>query len=97
MATAEELSPLRYASVCAFLRVTLDSRQPGGLSNLCTHIVRDGMSCIGPFLDDHETTCGFWELKPGAVPQPMGEHPPAFSRVYAPQSRASPNEDDEAP
>jgi hypothetical protein len=28
---------------------------------LCTHIVRDGKDCIGPFLDDVETNCGLWD------------------------------------
>lgn len=37
-------------------------RTPGsGLVNICRHIVRDGMDCVGPFLDDAETTCGLWE------------------------------------
>lgn len=32
-----------------------------GLINLCRHVVRDGAECVGPFLDDTETTCGLWE------------------------------------
>ena len=78
---------LRYAAVCTYLRMTLDSKQPGGVVNLCTHIIRDGMPCTGPFLDDHETTCGLWELKPGSVARPLGDHAPSLARVYAPQER----------
>lgn len=88
--TESRTTELHYAAVCAFLRMTLDSRQPGGVVNLCTHIIRDGMLCIGPFLDDHETTCGLWELKPGSVARPLGDHAPSLSRVYAepePRSR----------
>ncbi len=57
--------PLRYAARCRFLRMTLDSKKVGGVVNLCQHIVRDGADCVGPFLDDTETACGLWELKPG--------------------------------
>jgi hypothetical protein len=39
----------------------------GNLVNLCQHIVREGSECVGPFLDDHETTCGLWEEK---TPEP---------------------------
>lgn len=28
---------------------------------LCTHIVRDGRDCVGPFLEDMETDCRLWE------------------------------------
>ena len=57
--------PPRYAARCRFLRMTLDSKRPGGVVNICQHIVREGADCVGPFLDDTETTCGLWELKPG--------------------------------
>lgn len=82
-----ETGPLHYAAFCKYLRMTLDSKQMGGVVNLCTHLVRDGMQCVGPFLDDHETSCGFWELKPGTNPQPLGEQRPSLSRAYAPQER----------
>ena len=52
----------RLATDCIWLRRTIDS---GGLTDpfrvICTHIVRDGKDCIGPFLEDVETTCRLWE------------------------------------
>ena len=38
-------------------------RAGAGLLNLCRHIIRDGRECVGPFLDDTETSCGIWELR----------------------------------
>ncbi len=84
--------PLHYAAFCAFLKMTLDSKQHGGVVNLCTHVIRDGMQCVGPFLDDHETSCGIWELRPGTNPSPLGESRPSLSRVYAAQQRPRPRE-----
>jgi hypothetical protein len=54
---------LKLAAKCGFLRVTMGERAGEGLVNLCLHIVREGRECVGPFLDDHETTCGLWEPK----------------------------------
>ncbi len=54
--------PPRYAARCRFVQVTLGSNPGGHLVNLCRHVVRDGMECVGPFLDDTETTCGLWEF-----------------------------------
>ncbi|MFN0094236.1 MAG: hypothetical protein ACKVVT_05585 [Dehalococcoidia bacterium] len=51
----------RLAARCLHLRVTMGSRPGAGLVNLCQHIVRDGMECVGPFMDDYPTTCGLWE------------------------------------
>jgi len=28
---------------------------------LCNHIVREGKDCIGPFLENLETSCGLWD------------------------------------
>lgn len=56
--------PPRYAARCRYLRVTLGSTPGGNLLNLCQHIIREGSECVGPFLDDTETTCGIWELAP---------------------------------
>ncbi len=61
---SEEAEP-RYASRCLYLRMTLDSNKIGGVVNICTHIIRDGRECVGPFLDDTETSCGIWEMKQG--------------------------------
>ena len=55
----------RYAARCSYLRMTLDSKRMGTVVNLCTHIIRDGSECVGPFLDETETACGLWELKQG--------------------------------
>jgi hypothetical protein len=54
---------LKLAAKCAYLRVTMGEQAGAGLVNLCLHIVREGRLCVGPFLDDHETTCGLWEPK----------------------------------
>jgi len=62
------MTELRLAARCRYLRMTLDSTRMGGVVNLCDHIVRDGSDCVGPFLEDHETPCGLWELKPDARP-----------------------------
>ncbi len=52
----------RLAADCRHLRRTFDSsRADGPLVCLCTHPVRDGFDCIGPFLEDLPTDCGFWE------------------------------------
>jgi hypothetical protein len=48
---------------CRFLRRTIDSnRLEGPVVTLCTHPVRDGFDCVGPFMDDLPTSCGLWEL-----------------------------------
>ncbi|MCC7365538.1 MAG: hypothetical protein IT303_14325 [Dehalococcoidia bacterium] len=65
--TAPDTTP-RLAARCRYLRVTLGDRPGGNLLNVCKHIIRDGRECVGPFLDEWETTCGFWEGKPA------GEH-----------------------
>lgn len=51
----------RFAARCRFLRMTMAGTPEGGLVNRCEHIVREGMECVGPFLDDYETDCGLWE------------------------------------
>ncbi len=57
--------PYRFAAKCAHLQVTMGSHRLGqGLINICRHIVRDGRECVGPFLDDTETTCGIWDPRP---------------------------------
>ena len=64
MALETDVHRARLAAKCAFLRVTMGERAGGHLVNLCLHIVREDRDCVGPFLDDHETTCGLWEPKP---------------------------------
>jgi len=66
---------LPCAPRCAFLRTTLGSAPGAGLVNLCTHIVRDGSPCVGPFLDDTPTTCGLFEPKPGRPAPPPSYRP----------------------
>lgn len=51
----------RMAFECQWLRRTIDSSRPDPYVMLCTHIVRDGKDCVGPFLDDVETDCGLWD------------------------------------
>ncbi len=68
----------RLAADCRFLRRTIDSsRGDGPLVCLCTHPVRDGFDCIGPFLEDMPTDCGFWEDGHGSGWKP----PPLTERV----------------
>ncbi len=55
----------RYAARCRYLQVTMGPRAGSGLLNLCRHIIRDGRECVGPFLDDTETSCGIWERQTG--------------------------------
>jgi hypothetical protein len=53
----------RLAIQCRFLRRTIDStRLESPVVTLCTHPVRDGFDCVGPFMDDMPTSCGLWEL-----------------------------------
>lgn len=59
---------LRIAARCRYLRTTLATGGTGDLLNICQHIVRDGMPCVGPFLDDAETDCGLWEYRPRLLP-----------------------------
>jgi hypothetical protein len=57
----------RYAAGCRFLRMTMGSIPGVNLVNVCRHIVREGMECVGPFLDETETYCGLWEGRPLAA------------------------------
>jgi hypothetical protein len=56
---------VRYAADCRFLRRTIDSsRLDGPVVTLCTHPIRDGFDCVGPFLDETPTDCQLWEEQP---------------------------------
>lgn len=56
---------LQFATQCLYLKISLGAGpSSGGLINLCQHIIRDGRECVGPFLDETETTCGLWEIHP---------------------------------
>lgn len=46
---------------CRWLRRTIDSSRPDPYVMLCTHIIRDGKDCVGPFLEDVETDCRLWD------------------------------------
>ena len=60
------------AARCLHLKMTMAPRPATGLLNLCMHIVREGSECVGPFLDDAETTCGLWEPATGnGTPDPL--------------------------
>ncbi len=55
-------SSRRLAVDCRWLKRTLDTSTPDDpFLMLCTHIVRDGRDCIGPFLENIETGCQLWE------------------------------------
>jgi hypothetical protein len=50
------------AADCRFLRRTIESgRLDGPLVTLCTHPIRDGFDCVGPFMEDLPTSCRLWE------------------------------------
>ena len=52
----------RMAVECRWLKRTLDTSTPDDpFLMLCTHIIRDGRDCIGPFLENLETDCQLWE------------------------------------
>ncbi len=58
----DEEARLHLAIQCQHLRRTIDSsRIDGPVVTLCTHTIRDGFDCVGPFMDDIPTTCGLWE------------------------------------
>jgi hypothetical protein len=47
---------------CRWLHRTLDSSvRDDPYRMICQHIVRDGSNCVGPFLENIETTCLLWE------------------------------------
>ncbi|MDP6604982.1 MAG: hypothetical protein QF664_01800 [Dehalococcoidia bacterium] len=47
---------------CRWLRRTIDSgHAQSPFRTICTHIVRDGKDCVGPFLEDMETDCRLWD------------------------------------
>lgn len=60
MTTTNQAIP-KMAFECRWLRRTIDSSRPDPYVMICTHIVRDGKDCVGPFLDDVETDCGLWD------------------------------------
>lgn len=55
--------PVAYATQCLYLKITMGAAG-AGLINICTHIIREGSNCVGPFLDETETSCQLWELHP---------------------------------
>jgi hypothetical protein len=59
---------LRLAADCWFLRRTIEvGSKDDPLRTLCTHPIRDGFNCVGPFMEDLPTSCGLWE--PGPPPR----------------------------
>jgi hypothetical protein len=63
-----EAQTARTAPNCRYLQMTFGNSPEQGLVNLCRHIIRDGSTCVGPFLEDTETRCGLWEEKlPGVL------------------------------
>jgi hypothetical protein len=51
----------RMAFECQWLRRTIETARLDPYVMLCTHIIRDGKDCVGPFLDDVETDCRLWD------------------------------------
>lgn len=65
----QALATERLAVTCRYLRRTIDSRRlDGPVVTLCTHPVRDGFDCVGPFMDDLPTPCQLWEGGEAATP-----------------------------
>jgi hypothetical protein len=66
--------PAPLAVHCRYLvrSVSSERREP---ASTCTHPVRDGRDCIGPFLGDLATGCGLWEERPDShlIPPPQPE------------------------
>jgi hypothetical protein len=66
--------PAPLAVHCQYLirSASSDRREP---ASICTHPVRDGRECIGPFLEDLATDCGLWEAHPDShlIPLPQPE------------------------
>jgi hypothetical protein len=59
----------RLAIWCVYLRRTIQSgRLDGPVVTLCTHPIRDGFDCIGPFMEDLPTSCGLWQRSTSAPP-----------------------------
>ena len=46
---------------CRWLKRSLDPTRRDPYAMCCTHIVREGADCVGPFLEDVETSCGLWD------------------------------------
>ncbi|MFA7248768.1 MAG: hypothetical protein WC273_03980 [Dehalococcoidia bacterium] len=60
----------RLAIECHWLKRSLDPSRRDPYAMCCTHIVREGEECVGPFLEELETSCGLWA--PGAIPVSHG-------------------------
>jgi hypothetical protein len=65
----------RLAIHCQWLRRTLEPGRAESFVALCTHPIREGKECVGPFLDDLGTSCGLWEANPQShlIPLPQPE------------------------
>lgn len=46
---------------CQWLKRSLDSSRRDPYAMCCTHIIREGEDCVGPFLEDIETSCRLWD------------------------------------
>lgn len=58
-----------YAADCRYLRYSIESgNAEGPVVMLCSHPIRDGFHCVGPFLDETPTWCALWELADRALP-----------------------------
>ena len=60
-----------FAIHCQYLRRTIEPGRVERFVTLCTHPVRDGADCIGPFLEDLTTECRLWEPHPQATSIPL--------------------------
>jgi hypothetical protein len=67
--------PAQLAVHCRFLIRAADSSGRREVASVCSHPVRDGRDCIGPFLEDLATSCGLWEERPDShlIPLPQPE------------------------
>ena len=51
----------RMAIDCQWLKRSLDPSRRDPYAMCCTHIIREGEDCVGPFLEDVETACRLWD------------------------------------
>lgn len=64
----------QLAARCHYLRQTINKERHEPMA-LCNHPIREGLECIGPFLEDLPTDCGLWEPHPQShlIPAPQPE------------------------
>ena len=64
----------QLAARCVYLKQTINKERHEPMA-LCSHPIREGLECIGPFLEDLATDCGLWEAHAQShlIPAPQPE------------------------